>query len=368
MQRPSPIRRAAALLLGGGLLATAPGASPVFAQAPPSPQAPPPAYAPVGITVGPGSVFTVGVGSHVATVDADVHVMEGGALVHQGELFVGRDLTIEGELRTVIGGDDAAPAHGRIYVGGRSAYWGTLAVALARDARFTEARDFVLATQTRADGQLAASQLPGARWTSRHSDETFLVRLGEVAGLPDDFSLAVDGARDEDQVVIDWVAYADARSLSYHVERYYAEGDWRQVGEVASVGAETRAAYYSTKDRNLPADPQTLRYRIRLADESGTWHYSEEVLIDLGRSPRLVAFPNPARPGGRVRLLGVDTERGPERLRLMGVDGRVLADEPLAPGDALEIALSDVLPAGSYALELTYADGESQSVGIFVVQ
>lgn len=331
-------------------------------------EAPPPPAIPAGITIGPGCTFTIGEGADVTTVGGGVHVMDGGVLRHQGNLVVGGDLVVEGQLRTVIGGDDVAPRHGRIVVRGASEYWGTLAVALARDARFTKARDFILATQSFSDGQLAASQLPGARWSSRHHDEAFVVRLQEAADLPDDFSLAVDGARDGDEVVIDWVAYADERSRAYVIERYYAAGDWRAVEEVMSLGASTRAAYYSTRDTELPDEAQTLRYRVRLVDESGTWRYSDEVLVDLGRSPRLVAFPNPNRPGGRVRLLGADTSREPHRLRLTGTDGRVLLEQELGAGDAYELALPSLITAGVHQVTIDYREGEAQSASVIVVR
>ena len=330
--------------------------------------APAQAY-PSGITVGPGATFAIGEGSQVATVDGGgVHVAEGGTLVHQGELHVDGDLTVEGQLQTVIGGNDRDAHHGRIYVQGDAEYWGTLAVALARDARFTEARDFTLATHAHADGQLATSQLPGARWSSRHADEEFVVRLGDVAGLPQDFSFAVDGARYGDEVVIDWVAYADERSRAYVVERYHGAGDWRAIGEVTSLGATTQAAYYNTRDTDLSAEHQTLRYRVRLEDESGTWRYSDEVLVDLGRSPRLVAFPNPNRPGGLVRLLGADVSRRPTQLRLTGTDGRTLLTREVEPGDAFELALPALLPAGVHQVTLEYAEGEAQTASIIVVQ
>ena len=172
-----------------------------------------------GITVGAGSPMTIGEGGVVTTLAGDFRVSDGASLLHGGYLEVGGDFVVDGEFRTVIGGDDAAPRHGRVKVHGDAAYWGTLAVALERDARFTEARDFVLATQAHGDGQLATSRLPGARWSSRHSDGDFRVRLGDAATLPEAFSVLVDGARDSDAVVIDWVTYADERSRTYVVER-----------------------------------------------------------------------------------------------------------------------------------------------------
>lgn len=330
-------------------------------------QAAPPAHS-AAITIGPGCTFTIGEGAEVATLGGGVHVMDGGTLNHHGELVVGGDLVVEGELRTTIGGDDATPRHGRITVHGASEYWGTLAVALAREARFTRAQEFVLATQTGADGRLAANRLPGARWSSRHLEEAFLVRLGEVTDLPSDFSLAIDGARDGGEVLIDWVAYADERSRAYVVERYHGAGDWRTIEEVTSLGADTRAAYYSTRDANLPQEAQTLRYRVRLVDESGTWRYSDEVLVDLARSPRLVAFPNPNKPGGLVRLLGVDTAREPRRLHVTATDGRLLLSRDLRPGDAFQFRVPNDFTVGIHQVTIDYSEGEAQTASVVVVR
>jgi len=319
--------------------------------------------------IGPGSVFTVGPGSQVIVDQGDVHVLEGGTLRNQGELHVGRDLIVDGQLETLLGGSPESPRHGTVHVAGDAEYHGTLAVALARGAYFQQEQDFTIATYANGFGTLTASELPGANWSSAHRERELVVRLeGRAANEAEHFGIDLDAAFLDGRVLVDWVAHFDQRTALYSVERYNeSTQDWMALGEVQRLSGDVAAAYYSTVDDQLPTDQRVARYRIRLDDSQGTWNYSSEVLVDLGVAQQLRVFPNPVT-GGQVQLLGVDHERGLTSLRLIGEDGRQLREYPTEPQQRHLLELPGQLVAGTYIVELVYADGVSTAAPLVVVR
>ena len=320
------------------------------------------------IYVGPGSSLTIGPGSHVTVPGGDVHIAEGALLVNDGTLDIGRDLIVDGALQTTLGGSDADPRHGRIYVAGDAEYRGSLSVALARGASFREPQDFTLVTFAAGFGQLAARQLPGARWRAQHRERELVVSIaGPSAEAPERFAIEIDAAPLDSLVVVDWVVWADTRTHWYAVERYDAALGWLELGRLDRIQGDIEAAYYSSVDNDLPAGEDIVRYRVRLVDESGAWRYSEEVAVYIGREQPLRVFPNPVA-GTQARVLGLDTRRTLTGLRLVAMDGRTLQTYAPDPSELYVLELPAAAAAGTYVIEAMYADGFRQNASLVVIR
>lgn len=321
-----------------------------------------------GIIVGPGSSLTIGRGVEVSVTGGDMHVQKGALLVQNGQLYVGGDLIVDGTLQTTLGGTDEHPEYGRITVAGEAEYRGSLAVALARGASFQKPQDFTLATFTTGFGTLTARQLPGARWSAQHRDSSLVVQLkGGDSNSAEEFKFEIDAAPLDQKVIIDWVAYFDDRSEVYVVERYEAEAGWVERGRVTRVAEETSAAYYSTVDSDLPKHQSVLRYRVRLVDAQGAWHYSEQVAVYIGQDSKLRVFPNPV-VGTQARVLGFDESRKLKMLRLLGTDGRVVHHYPASNQPMQLIEIPPQLVSGGYIIEVLYEDGFRQNTQVVVVR
>ncbi len=322
----------------------------------------------LGLYIGPGSTLTVGKGSTITILSGDVLVDEGARLVNHGTIDIEQDLIVDGTLQTMLQGDDLQPEHGYISVGGEAEYRGSLVVAKARGSNFTEKKDFVLASYTTGFGTLTAKELPGSAWVSEHRESELVVRLTSRASSAEEiFAVELDAALLENRVLVDWVVHHDFRSTNYVVERYDRDLGWKDLGEIPGLSEEAEMAYFSSIDNDVPTEQQVLRYRIRLEDENGMWHYSEEALVVVGEAPELRVFPNPAT-GQYVQLLGVDNQRELASLRLLSMKGQVLRDYPVAEQDIHVLELPGDILGAVHVVEVSYADGGSHSCQIVVVR
>lgn len=320
------------------------------------------------MTIGPGSTLTIGEGSIVSVNGGDMHVAEGATLLNHGELHVSQDLIVDGRLQTMLRGNDEHPKHGRITVAGEAEYRGSLVVAKARGSNFTKKQDFVLATYTTGFGTLTAKELPGAKWKSEHRESELVVHLVEDdVAQHETFGIELDAALLDDRVLVDWVVHFDDRTTNYVVERFDVKEGWKDLGKIPGLVEEAESAYFSTIDNDVPTTQQVLRYRVRLEDNEGTWHYSKDALVAVGEAPELRVFPNPVT-GQHVQLLGVDQNRELASLRLISTQGQLLRNYDVVDQDLHVLELpSDILGAVHF-IEVSYADGGKQSCQVVVVR
>ncbi|MFK8058239.1 MAG: T9SS type A sorting domain-containing protein [Saprospiraceae bacterium] len=324
---------------------------------------------PPGLYVGPGSSLTVGPGATVTVLNGDLHVDEGAILVNEGKVHVGQDLIVDGVLRVVLRGDDYNPRHGHLDVEGEAEYRGSLVVAKARGSHFKKQQDFVLASYTAGFGTLTAKELPGAEWVSEHRVSELVVHLtGENPIDEEVFGIALDATLLEDRILVDWVVHFDYRTTNYVVERFdLATNNWADLGEIPGLNEEAESAYFSTIDNDVPETQQVVRYRIRLEDENGMWHYSKEALVAVGEAPELRVFPNPAT-GQHVQLLGVDQQRELASLRLISTQGQVLRNYDVVAQDLHVLELPADIQGAVYFVEVAYTDGGRQTCQVVVVR
>lgn len=130
-----------------------------------------------GIHVGPGTNLTVGPATQVTIAGGDLEVAAGGLLVNEGEVFVGRDLLVDGTLHTTLLGDDLQPEHGFIHVQGDAEYRGQLTVGLGQGVRFAEPQDFAIVGYGAGFGSLTPERLPGEEWSASHRVQELVVSL-----------------------------------------------------------------------------------------------------------------------------------------------------------------------------------------------
>ena len=321
-----------------------------------------------GLIVGSGSTLTIGEGSVVSVNNGDVYVSEGATLVNNGDLNVGQDLIVDGTLQTILRGDDENPEHGRITIAGEAEYRGSLMVAKARGSNFTKKQDFVLATYTTGFGTLTARELPGAKWKSEHRDSELVVHLMEDnTDAPEVFGIELDAALLDDRVLVDWVVHFDDRTTSYVVERFDLNEGWTDLGEIPGLSVETESAYFSSIDNDVPSTQQVLRYRVRLEDNDGMWHYSKEALVAVGEAPELRVFPNPVS-GQYIQLLGVDQNRELASLSLISTQGQLLRNYDVVAQDLHVLELPTDILGAVHFIEVSYADGGKQSCQVVVVR
>lgn len=268
----------------------------------------------------PNAVFFLRVGGAFATADGSAVTLTGGALARNVYWQVG----------------------GRLTLGQNSVMQGTLLV----------------------DG--AVNLLSGAQLTGRvltvagavSLDTNVINALPPAAPLP----VALVGftaARRHDEVSLRWSTASEQNSKSFRVERSSnSNSGWQLVSEVAAAGTSTAPRHYSTMDRQPAAGINY--YRLQSIDLDGTYTYSQVRVVDFGgeTSPAGAAFPNPV--ASQLTVTGA----GPgSQLTLTDIAGRTHIAQ-LAGVLGVDLVQTNALPAGTYLLHLTSAQGQRSTLKV----
>jgi hypothetical protein len=186
----------------------------------------------------------------------------------------------------------------------------------------------------------------------------------------------------EEAVQLSWTTASESGNAGFEIQRR-AKGDpsgetWKQVGfreSKAPGGTTTEARTYRFTDEDLPYAADTLSYRLRQVDVSGTATLSDPVRVAQSRVSELElkeTYPNPAQRRVTVRFAIPEKSASAAQkatLRLYDVLGRQVQSVQAGaePGrHETQLSVQD-LASGVYVLRLR-AGETSQTQRLTVVK
>ena len=153
-------------------------------------------------------------------------------------------------------------------------------------------------------------------------------------------------------VQLAWATATEKNNDRFEVQRSADGAEFATIGTVRGQGSSVTPHAYTFVD--AAPRPGLNYYRLRQVDFDGTASFSP-VVSARGAAPAATAaleiYPNPN--AGTLRLRGLSAADAPGRYRLLDLRGRVQGQGELA-GPSLDVK---GLPAGSYLLEVTTAQG-----------
>lgn len=185
-----------------------------------------------------------------------------------------------------------------------------------------------------------------------------------------------DARRDgEKTVLLTWKTASETNNSGFSVQRQIdSETSWTKVRFVQGAGTTSKPQSYRFRDRTVPYEAETVRYRLKQVDLDGTTHFSKEVEVSLGAPEQLALhapFPSPTRDHVTVRYEVPEGLRGTDvQIALYDVLGRrvaTLVNENVETGRNTVTFTAGDLPTGTYFVWLQ-ADGQTRSQRLTVVK
>gem|GEM_PF-162324 len=191
--------------------------------------------------------------------------------------------------------------------------------------------------------------------TASVGNNRFKIIVGGASSLPLNFTSIV-ATKNNTGVAVNWSVANQLNIANYEVER---STDGSTFATIATTKA-TNASSYSTEDKSIPADANTLYYRIKSIGENGNFEYSNVALLKLSNiNYQLSIYPNPVQNKLNISL-GTLTN-GTYKVRIITVAGVEAFSKTgiAANGNTITIDASN-LASGVYMLELTDQLGNKQ--------
>jgi len=191
--------------------------------------------------------------------------------------------------------------------------------------------------------------------TASMGNRRFEIIIGGTNPLPVSFT-SIAATKNTDGVSVNWSVANQLNIANYEVER---STDGSTFATIATTKA-TNASSYSTEDKSIPADANTLYYRIKSIGENGNFKYSNVALLKLSNIKyQLSIYPNPVQNKLNISL-GTLTN-GTYKVRIITVAGVEAFSKTgiAANGNTITINASN-LASGVYMLELTDQLGNKQ--------
>lgn len=160
--------------------------------------------------------------------------------------------------------------------------------------------------------------------------------------------IELSAIKQEQTSFLSWKTTEESNSDRFEVERSADGKHWGRIGSVVAKGESNSLLYYTFRD-NQPNGGQNL-YRLKMVDHDGSFSYSrvESLTFDDG----IAVYPNPVGPGDKLLLKGIQPEKI-SNLAIYDQQGkRVYSAKPKT-----ERIDTTGLPAGSYLVQVTQADG-----------
>jgi hypothetical protein len=174
--------------------------------------------------------------------------------------------------------------------------------------------------------------------------------LTVVSALPVTW-LSFRAALEGDDVQLSWSTASESNSEGFDVQRSENGRDWQTIGFVPGAGTTSEVQTYSYTDPTLSTlNSQLAYYRLQQRDFDGTTDYSPIRVIQLGSQGGIRVFPNPADEAVTVAFAEPLEVRG--TIQLFNQNGRLVAEDVIAPGTSEHSIRVAYLPAGTYVLRV----------------
>jgi hypothetical protein len=189
-----------------------------------------------------------------------------------------------------------------------------------------------------------------------------------------------------DGVALEWRTASEQNNAGFRIQRRVVDArapgarrvadgaseDWSRVGRVDGSGTTSSPQTYRFTDDTLPAEADTLQYRLAQVDLDGSVNLSDPVTVGRGAPSGVKLmdpYPNPARTRATVSLAVPEQASGDATLRLYDVLGRQVrtVDGAVEPGRGTATVDVSGLPSGVYVLRLS-ADGTTRTRRLTVVK
>ncbi len=153
--------------------------------------------------------------------------------------------------------------------------------------------------------------------------------------------------------LVKWTTYAESNVSHFDVERSNDSRNWTTI--VAGIAAQNSATtqHYTATDKWPLAGRQW--YRVRQADRDGQQTYSLPVLVTGPSAARLSLYPNPVIQNFSLQGGSTTIVKGVQLYNASGVLVKAW------PGWQQQYLLT-ALPAGTYYLSVSMANGETQQL------
>ncbi|HEY0679697.1 MAG TPA: PKD domain-containing protein [Chitinophagaceae bacterium] len=183
-------------------------------------------------------------------------------------------------------------------------------------------------------------------------DTVYITETNAVA--PVDF-LYFKGKNIGKNNILQWATANEFDNEGFEIQRSRDGRDYTTIGFVKGAGTVTQITEYSFTDAAAPQ--QVSYYRLKQIDLDKQYKHSRVVTVNNTNSRlSLEYYPNPVMNWLQIQLQSPD--RGLTRIRMLGMDGRVLSEQQLhKTQEVLSTKLSvERLQAGSYVMEIVIGE------------
>lgn len=162
--------------------------------------------------------------------------------------------------------------------------------------------------------------------------------------------LSFRAALEGEDVQLAWSTASESNNEGFDVQRSENGRDWQTIAFVQGAGTTSEVTSYEYTDPSPFTLHPSLYYRLQQRDYDGTTDYSPIRVVELGTAGGIRVFPNPADEAVTVAFAEPLEKRG--TIQLFNPNGRLVAEETLAPGTSEHTVRVAYLPAGTYVLRV----------------
>jgi SdrD B-like domain/Secretion system C-terminal sorting domain len=160
---------------------------------------------------------------------------------------------------------------------------------------------------------------------------------------------------------LNWALAAEAGNRVYVVER---AADGRNFTTIGTVTVDNSGRYRFNDQQPLAG---INYYRIRIEKQTGAASYSDVRVLSFSNKGQVQVFPNPARENVYVQL-PEDWQGQQVSISLFNAGGQLVLIAPRQQATQIVTLRIDRLPAGTYTLGITHADGTRITQRLQIVQ
>jgi alpha-tubulin suppressor-like RCC1 family protein len=151
--------------------------------------------------------------------------------------------------------------------------------------------------------------------------------------------------------LIEWATASESNSSHFEIEHSHNGVTYTKAGTVNAIGNSGSTTNYSFTHLSPVAGKNY--YRIKQVDQDGKFSYSRIItLINNKEQNILVITPNPAQD-----IIQVNTNNArPGAIRIYNMQGKLLLQQQIAPGNQQQSIDVSKLPAGMYTVQLQISE------------